>query len=88
MYSIRKDAYNEFCIYCGVYGEGLILCQLLPGKEYTGSDNKTKGFDSKLVAPDASGKTSNRVEPNWETDSLLELNTLLYFRCVNVVRIS
>ena len=34
------------------YGQGLILCQLLPGREYKGSGLKPPGFDSKLVAPD------------------------------------
>ncbi len=35
------------------YGQGLILCQLLPGKEYKGMDFKPAGYDSKLVLPDA-----------------------------------
>ena len=41
------------------YGYGLILCMLLPGKEYKGNAfNKPAGYDSKLVAPDNSGKPS------------------------------
>lgn len=37
------------------YGGGLILCQLLPGKEYTGPAKRPPGYDSKLVSPDKSG---------------------------------
>ena len=40
---------------CLGYGEGLILCQLLPGREFKGSGNKPADYDSKLVQPDASG---------------------------------
>jgi hypothetical protein len=43
------------------YGAGLILCQLLPGREYTGSGSRPEGYDSKLVRPDPSSGTTSIV---------------------------
>jgi hypothetical protein len=43
---------NAVCRSTG-YGQGLILCQLLPGKEYKGMNIKPAGYDSRLVQADA-----------------------------------
>lgn len=53
--------FSEFPNISIVYGFGLILCQLLPGREYKGDSNKPKEYDSRLVSPDAASGSAQMV---------------------------